>query len=121
MILVIAIAAGLGVIGLLWLVLRPRDTSGGSGATTRFGDDGFYIQGNFPNGAQVEYECLVNGSWRRGMAAVSGAETFVYTGTPPTEVRILGVVGGSPPSSGPISSGPAIVDDEPFAGTPSAY
>ena len=123
--LVIAIIAGVGVMGLLWMVLRPKSVAGGVGASTRMGDDGFFIEGDFPDGAQVEYECLVNGSWRRGMAAVSGSETFVYTGTPPTEVRILGVVGGSPMSGGVISSGPissgASVDDEPFAGVPSAY
>ncbi len=120
--LVIAIIAGIGVMGLLWIVLRPKTIVGGAGASTRIGDDGFFVEGDFPYGAQVEYECLVNGSWRRGMASVSGSETFVYTGTPPTEVRILGIVGGGvPPSSGP-SIGPSIDDnDSSFVGTPSAY
>ncbi len=119
--LAIAIVAGLGVMGLLWMVLRPRGASGGGATSSRIAADGFFIQGDFSDGAQVEYECLVNGTWRRGMAAVSGAETFVYTGTPPTEVRILGVVGGGDRSSPPPSSGGSSTDDEPFAGIPSAY
>lgn len=97
----IAIVAGLAVMGVLWFLLRPRGASGGGGADTRIGADGFFVQGNFADGDQVEYECLVNGSWRRGMAALSGAETFVYTGTPPTEVRILGVVGDGGSSASP--------------------
>jgi len=125
--LVIAILGGAVVMGLLWMVLRPRGAAGSAGSSTRIGDDGFFVQGDFPDGAQVEYEALVNGTWRRGMAAVSGRETFVYTGTPPTEVRILGVIGGGVTSSVPSSAGVlnAIAsnddDDEPFAGTPSAY
>jgi hypothetical protein len=120
--LVIAIAAGLGVMALLWMVLRPRGVIGGGGTTTQISADGFYVQGDFPDGAQVEYEALVNGTWRRGMASVSGTQTFVYTGAAPTEVRILAVIG----TGGIVSSAASAIldnsdDDDDAAIIPNAY
>jgi hypothetical protein len=108
------------LVAALVLLFRGRGGSAsGSMARTRIGDDGFFIVGDFTPGTSVEYQALVAGTWRRGTALVSGAETFVYTGTPPTDVRILGESGVTslqPPSAGPASS-----DDGPFAGFPSAY
>lgn len=124
----IAVIAGAGIIGAIWFVLRGRGASSprddGDGVTTRVGSDGFFICGSFSSGTEVRYEALVNGTWRRGIAAVSGTETFVYTGTPPTEVRIVGfdddarVSVPSPPSSGPSSNDD---DSGAFGDFPSAY
>jgi hypothetical protein len=91
-----------------------------SDVRTRIGDDGFFVVGDFEPGAQVQYEALIQGGWRRGLAPIVGGETFVYTGTPPTDVRIVGIEGGMLRRSIPPSSGPASVDDA-FTGFPGAY
>ncbi len=116
---VMAVVAALGGTALLWLILRPRDL----GTTTRLGPDGFFVRGAFAPGARVRYEVRVNGTWRSGVADVSGPETFVYTGATPSEVRILEAIGGAPPISAPPSSPPAppSSDDSVFSGFPSAY
>jgi hypothetical protein len=108
------VAAVVGVVALF--VFRGRHR----GVATRIGDDGFFVFGDITPGTDVAYEALVAGALKRGTVTASGGETFVYTGTPPTEVRILGLLGGtSVISSPPPSSGPASSDA--FTGFPSAY
>lgn len=116
---VLAVVGAVGGTALLWLILRPR----GVGTSTRLGPDGFFVLGVFEPGARVRYQVRVNGTWRSGVADVSGAETFVYTGATPTEVRILEVIGGAAPVSSPPSSPPSppSSDDGVFSGFPSAY
>jgi sulfatase modifying factor 1 len=109
-------------------------SSGTDAITTRNGADGFFlIAPSVAAGSRVQYQCLVRGTWRSGVVPISGLETFVYTGTPPDQVRVLQVMASASPawkapppqpssyadySSGSSSSSS---DDSSFLGSPRAY
>jgi hypothetical protein len=114
---------GAALVAALVLFFRGQNKQNLSGGdvTTRIGADGFFIIGDFEPGVEVQYEAMIEGGWRRGLVPTAGSETFVYTGTPPTEVRILGMDGGSVRRSSPPSSGPTIDNDDVFTGSPGAY
>jgi hypothetical protein len=118
--LVLAVVAAVGGTALLWLLFRGRSNAGGT--TTSLGPDGFFVRGSFDPGARVRYEVCVNGTWRKGVADITSNETFVYTGTTPTDVRILEVIGGEAPVSSSVPSVPSPPSsDDSFTGFPSAY
>jgi hypothetical protein len=112
---IVGLAAVLGT-GLLFLLFRSGD-----GGRTRLGSDGFFVRGEA--GRRVRYRVCVNGTWREGVAELTGGETFVYTGATPTEVQILGADAISAPMPSSSSSVPSSNDDQSsgFAGFPSAY
>jgi len=84
-----------------WMLLRrkrtPRPESAATpsaGPTTRVGDDGFFVRApGVAAGSRVRYEATVNGTQVSDVVPLEGAEeTFVYTGSRPTGVRILEVL-----------------------------
>ncbi|HSO37749.1 MAG TPA: SUMF1/EgtB/PvdO family nonheme iron enzyme [Labilithrix sp.] len=82
-----------------WMLLRRKRRAAPvpspSGVSTRIGDDGFFVRvPNAPHGARARYECMVNGTQVSDVVPLEGEETFVYTGSPPTSVRIVEVVAG---------------------------
>jgi formylglycine-generating enzyme len=140
------VVAPLAVGGLVvaWMLARRRGSasSGRNGATTRAGEDGFFVKvpGAAP-GSRVKYVCIVSGAEVSDDVLLEGEEeTFVYTGASPSAVQILAVASAparvasvavdpaaereevdddaSPPPS--LSPSPPPVD-EPFLGTPRAY
>jgi hypothetical protein len=123
--------AGAAVVAIVVLAFRKPRVGGDFGVDLgveqwRVGADGFYILGNYAPGTEVRYEYLGADGWKSGAVPASGQETYVYTGAPPTDVRILdGGDGGSAfvPSGLPIASGPRSSndDDDVFTGFPSAY
>ena len=102
-----------------WMLLRRKrgaaadapaaagtTSSSSNGLSTRAGDDGFFVRvPGAPPGARARYECLVNGQQVSDTVPLEGEETFVYTGSPPTGVRIVEVLEG--PLQGPAPPGPA--------------
>jgi hypothetical protein len=111
---IVGLAAVLGT-GLLFLLFRS-----GGGGRTRLGSDGFFVRGDA--GRRVRYRVCVNGTWREGVAELTGGETFVYTGATPTEVQILGADDvAAPIPSSTVSSRDDSNDSSGFAGFPSAY
>ena len=91
-----------------WMLLRrkrapapealPTTTTASNGMTTRIGDDGFFVRvPGASHGARARYECLVNGTQVSDVVPLEGDETFVYTGSPPTGVRIVEIVAGPAP------------------------
>lgn len=118
--------AGVAVVIIAVLVFRGRsETGAGDSPLWRAGPDGFFILGNYTPGTPIQYEYFVSGEWRGGTVPAAGLETFVYTGTPPVDVRFgdaeLVSSGFMPVPS--IGSGPASVDDDDDVnvGSPSAY
>jgi sulfatase modifying factor 1 len=131
---------------LAWMLGRRRAATSRSpsGATTRAAADGFFVSvPNVAPGTRVRYSCIVNGTEVTDIVPIEGAaETFVYTGAPPTAIQILAVM---PPGGGgyreaqrqsPQTAAAAVVvatndddddddDDDspspPFAGYPRAY
>jgi hypothetical protein len=67
-----------------------------AGVSTRSGTDGFFVKApDVVPGARVRYACIVNGTEVSDVVPLDGAkETFVYTGSPPTAIRILEIVAG---------------------------
>jgi formylglycine-generating enzyme required for sulfatase activity len=65
-----------------------------AGFSTRARTDGFVvIAPNAAPGARVRYECIVNGTQVSDVVPLDGGrETFVYTGPPPTAIRILEIL-----------------------------
>jgi formylglycine-generating enzyme required for sulfatase activity len=84
-----------------WMLLRRKRSSARaepsaarspSGITTRVGEDGFFVRAPLaPPGSRVRYTCVVNGVEVADAVPLSGEETFVYTGAPPTGIQILDV------------------------------
>jgi hypothetical protein len=67
--------------------------------STRTGEDGFFVRSpGITPGSRVRYQCLVNGTEVSDVVPLDGAmETFVYTGSAPTAIRILEIIPGMPP------------------------
>ena len=70
-------------------------TTSSNGVSTRVGDDGFFVRapGAAP-GARARYECIVNDTSISDVVPLEGDETFVYTGSPPSGVRIVEIIEG---------------------------
>jgi len=72
-------------------------SSSSNDLSTRIGDDGFFVRAlGAPPGAHARYECVVTGRQVSDIVPLEGEETFVYTGSPPTGVRIVEVLQGHP-------------------------
>ena len=100
MLLASPLAAAAAVVA--WMLLRRKRRPAAtpatrSGVSTRAVADGFFViaQGAAP-GARARYECLVNGTQVSDVVPLAGEETFVYTGSPPSGIRIVEVVVPSP-------------------------
>ena len=66
-----------------------------SGNTTRATEDGFFVRApNVAPGSRVRYECVVNGTKVIDDVPIACDETFIYTGSPPTLIRIVEVLSG---------------------------
>jgi formylglycine-generating enzyme len=86
-----------------WMLLRRKRSTRPaplpatrSGASTRAGEDGFFLRvPSAPPGSRARYECLVDGKTVTDVVPLAGEETFVYTGSPPSNIRIIEV--GAPP------------------------
>ena len=80
-----------------WTQESPSKQTNAFGVSTRAGADGFFV--NVPDvspGARVRYECFVNGTQVSDVVPLDGGkETFVYTGSPPSAIRILEIVAGA--------------------------
>jgi formylglycine-generating enzyme required for sulfatase activity len=91
-----------------WMLLRRKKKPGSTpeapakqtnafGVSTRAAADGFFV--NVPDvspGARIRYECFVNGTQVSDVVPLDGGkETFVYTGSPPTAIRILEIIAGA--------------------------
>ena len=65
-----------------------------AGVSTRAGADGFFVSApGVTPGARVRYACIVNGTEVSDVVPLdSDKETFVYTGSPPTAIRVLEIV-----------------------------
>jgi hypothetical protein len=141
------LAAGAAVVA--WMLGRRRAgaVASPSGATTRATADGFFVALPDPvPGTRIRYSCIVNGTEVTDVVPIDGAaETFVYTGAPPSAIQILEIVlpagGGyrapvARPSPGTRAAGVVVVnqtteddDDDspsppppaPFVGYPRAY
>jgi formylglycine-generating enzyme required for sulfatase activity len=91
---------------------RSTTTAGSNGMTTRIGDDGFFVRvPGAAAGARARYECLVNGTQVSDVVPLEGDETFVYTGSPPTGVRIVEVIAGPVPGYRTPDRPPAVLVD----------
>jgi hypothetical protein len=53
--------------------------------------DGFVVRSALGAGSRVRYEAFVSGTKVSDVVVVDGPETFVFTGGPPTAIRILEV------------------------------
>jgi formylglycine-generating enzyme required for sulfatase activity len=87
-----AAAAGAAVAWVL--ARRKRQPPSASGIGTREQDDGFWVRAQgLTQGARVRYECVVGGVEVSDVVPLDGGEeTFVYTGTRPSAIRITEVV-----------------------------
>jgi len=95
-------------------------TATSNGMTTRIGADGFFVRvPGAASGARARYECLVNGTQISDVVPLEGDETFVYTGSPPTGVRIVEIVQGPAPGYRTPDRPPAPLVD-PDLGPPSS-
>ena len=118
-VLVAAPAAAAGAV-LAWMFARRRKSGDvPSEATTRAGEDGFWIRApGAERGSIVQYTCIVGGVDVENVVPFDGGdETFVYTGGVPSAIRLLETL--PPPPDGarrPVSRpdvGPVVV---PIAG-----
>jgi sulfatase modifying factor 1 len=79
--------------------VRVRASAGASagGLATRAGTDGFFVRASgVTPGARVRYACIVNGKEVTDVVPLDGdKETFVYTGSPPTAIRVLEIIAGA--------------------------
>jgi len=143
----VLLAFGSGLAAIIFAIFGirrlTRSASGGGGGgdnrvTTRNGADGFFLVApTLAAGSRVQYTCLVNGTWRGGVVPTAGVETFVYTGTPPAQVRIVRILAAEAPAwrqpaapaitqdfssnSSSSSSSTSSSDDSSFLGSPRAY
>jgi sulfatase modifying factor 1 len=108
LLLISPLAAASAVVA--WMLLRRKRRPAGAGAgagaearasavgvSTRAGTDGFFVRasGVMP-GARVRYACIVNGKEVTDVVPLDGdKETFVYTGSPPSAIRVLEIVAGA--------------------------
>jgi sulfatase modifying factor 1 len=78
-----------------------------AGVSTRSGTDGFFVTApDVVPGARVRYACIVNGTEVSDVVPLDGAkETFVYTGAPPTAIRILEIVRAPGPRGQGVGAG----------------
>ena len=105
LLLISPLAAASAVVA--WMLLRRKRRPAGAGAgvragaeagagavATRAGADGFFIRASGATpGARVRYTCIVNGKDVTDVVPLDGGkETFVYTGAPPTAIRVLEIV-----------------------------
>jgi sulfatase modifying factor 1 len=105
LLLISPLAAASAVVA--WMLLRRKRRPAGAGAgagaearasavgvSTRAGTDGFFVRASgVTPGARVRYACIVNGKEVTDLVPLDGdKETFVYTGSPPTAIRILEIV-----------------------------
>lgn len=128
----IAIAALVGVFGALVAFIavflrrgRSRGTFDPGSVQTRVGSDGFWILA--PAGARVRYEAMVGGVPVSDAVTLDpGPEgTFIYTGSSPTQVRILQVtsMAAATPflASQALADEPVSIPQPPPRGEPPAY
>ena len=106
-----------------WMLLRRKRPAGTaanpSGISTRASEDGFFVRApHAPPGSRARYECMVNGTQVTDVVPLAGDETFIYTGSPPTGIRIAEIIAGQaggyrtadrPPSSSPAGVDPDLV------------
>jgi formylglycine-generating enzyme required for sulfatase activity len=86
---------------IAWVLARRKKTPPNAlGMTTRAQNDGFWLRApRLPTGTRVRYACIVNGVEVSDVVPVDGAEeTFVYTGSEPSAIRITETVQAPIPS-----------------------
>ncbi len=110
-----------------WMLLRRRRAPAGdaplppsstsllsNGVSTRASDDGFFVRApGAPPGARARYECIVNNTSISDVVPLEGDETFVYTGSPPSGVRIVEILDGPKPGYRTPDRPPAQLVDAP--------
>jgi formylglycine-generating enzyme required for sulfatase activity len=108
-----AVVAGLvGVLGvivglLVYLRRRGGPALDAGSVQTRLGADGFWVTAPAPAGARVRYEATVGGVPVTDVVTLDGDPqgTFVYTGSPPGQVRILQLTAGAASAIVPFVAG----------------
>jgi formylglycine-generating enzyme required for sulfatase activity len=100
LLLVSPLAAASSVVA--WMLLRRKrapgvPAAGLPGVSTRTGADGFFVRSpGLPPGSRARYACIVNGAEVSDVVPLDGAmETFVYTGSAPTAIRIVEIIPGA--------------------------
>jgi formylglycine-generating enzyme required for sulfatase activity len=99
LLLISPLAAASAVVA--WMLLRrkraPGVAAGLTGVSTRAGADGFFVRSpGLPLGSRARYACIVEGTEVSDVVPLDGAmETFVYTGSAPTAIRILEIIPGA--------------------------
>jgi hypothetical protein len=67
-----------------------------AGASMRVEEDGFFaVVPDAPSGSRLRYECMVNGVAISDIVPLAGLETFIYTGAPPSSIRLVEIVSGA--------------------------
>ena len=120
----------------LFRIARGRGASSGyPDATVRVGPDGFWLDApKVAVGSTIRYRAVVDGASRVGEVKAergpAGKGQFVYTGSAPSAVEILGVSVAAGLALGAMTRTPTVttrttpvrdVEHQPFRGYPSAY